>query len=354
MAKIERPFVAAIGGLWALDQDKVAHAQETGRAIGAELARAGFGLVVYFSNPESLEPHVVAGYVAFVKGIEGEIRVRYAESQRGAVKFVEEAARPELFQHRLFPGQDWEAPFYRSLAEEEGIDAVLLLGGNRATLIAGQIALARRLPILAIDEFGGSAATIWNQLAQVHPETTHAWGTRPAKALIEQLKQDCAAASSRRRDARRREQILASMTSRRRCTSYAASAFLALMGTLFLGIVYVPAPPAYPFVMFVGLMAAGATGALARLVLWDSEHGDPRTSLLLGSIAGFAVGLAYLIPQWVGAPGPLSDKAASISAIDKIQFASSILVALSAGVGFDTVFNRLQKQAEDAKIGPPS
>lgn len=53
------------------------------------------------------------------------------------------------------------------------------------------------------------------------------------------------------------------------------------------------------------------------------------------------------------AHGPLEAKADAISATDKIQFASSVLVAVSAGLGFDTVFNRLQKQAQDAAIGPP-
>jgi hypothetical protein len=106
-------------------------------------------------------------------------------------------------------------------------------------------------------------------------------------------------------------------------------------------------------VMFGGLIFSGATGALLRVILWGPGEHDARTSLLLGSIAGFVVGLAYLIPQWVGAPGPLSPKADIVSATDKIQFASVVLVALSAGVGFDTVFSRLQKQAQDAPIGPP-
>jgi hypothetical protein len=100
-------------------------------------------------------------------------------------------------------------------------------------------------------------------------------------------------------------------------------------------------------------MPAGATGALVRAVLWGPEENDPRISLLLGSIAGFVVGLAYLIPQWIGAPGVLAPKVDSVSATDKIQLASAVLVALSAGVGFDTVFSRLQKQAQDASIGPP-
>ena len=354
MANAEMPFVAAIGGLWQLDQATAAAAREAGEAIGAELAKAGFGLVVYFSNEESLEPHVVAGYVEALTDGCGEIRVRYAESQRGKVRFKEEATRRELFRHRLFPGQDWEAPFYRSLAEEEGVDAVLLLGGATSTLIAGQIALARRLPILAIDEFGGSAAKIWNQLAQASADKAyHSWGTRSVGAFVKQLKNECAAVAARRLELRRREQLLATMTARRHQATYAAAAFIALMCTLFFGMVYVPSPPSYPFIMFVGLVAAGATGALIRAVLWAPGDNDPRTSLLLGSVAGFVVGLAYLIPQWVGAHGPLEAKADVISATDKIQFASSVLVAVSAGLGFDTVFNRLQKQAQDAAIGPP-
>jgi len=88
-------------------------------------------------------------------------------------------------------------------------------------------------------------------------------------------------------------------------------------------------------------------------VLSGSGDIDPRVSLLLGSVAGFTVGLAYLIPQWVGAPGVLATKLETVSATDKIQFASAVLVAVSAGVGFDTVFNRLQKQAQDAPVGPP-
>jgi hypothetical protein len=348
------PFVAVIGGLWQLDQGSAAAAKDEGKVIGAELAKAGFGLVVYFSNDESLEPHVVSGYLAALNDGVDMIRVRYAESQRGKVRFNEQTSREELFDPRLFPGQDWEMPFYQSLAEEEGVDAVLLLGGATSTLIAGQIAVARRLPILAVDKFGGSAAKIWNQLAQASPEKHHySWGTRPAAAFVEQLKSECAAVAARRRESRRREKVLATITSLRQQTIYATGAFVLLLIALFFGMVYPPFPPAYPFLMFAGLISAGATGALVRAVVRGAGENDPRSSLLLGSVAGFVVGLAYLIPQWVGAPGPLAPKVDTISATDKIQFASAVLVAISAGVGFDTVFSRLQKQAEDAAVGPP-
>jgi hypothetical protein len=57
MKNADVPFVAVIGGLWQLDPIKSAAAKSTGNVIGGELAKAGFGLVVYFSNDESLEPH---------------------------------------------------------------------------------------------------------------------------------------------------------------------------------------------------------------------------------------------------------------------------------------------------------
>jgi hypothetical protein len=58
----------------------------------------------------------------------------------------------------------------------------------------------------------------------------------------------------------------------------------------------VPKPELYPFLTFAGLIAAVATGALIRSVIWGAEETAPTTSLLLGGVAGFVVGLAYLIP----------------------------------------------------------
>ena len=348
------PFVAVIGGLWQLDPAQLTAARAVGERIGEELAKAGFGLVVYFSSDESLEPHVVAGYTRALPKGKGKIRVRFAESQRGQVKFREEATMREIFEISLFPGQDWEMPFYRSLAEEDSVDAVLLLGGATSTLIAGQIALARKLPILAVDEFGGSAAKIWNQLAQSSPDIKHdSWGTTTPSALVDQLKSRCTERAAKRKELVRRLAFIDQINSRRTHTAYGTGAFLFLLVVLLFGMVFTPWPSAYPFIMFVGLVAAGATGGVLRALVWGGGESDPRVSFLLGSVAGFVVGMAYLIPQWVGAPGVLTPKIAVVSATDKIQFASAMLVAISAGVGFDTVFNRLQKQAQDVAIGPP-
>jgi len=56
------PFVAVIGGLWQLDTATGIAARATAQTIGGELAKARFGLVVYFSDDSSLKPHVVSSY----------------------------------------------------------------------------------------------------------------------------------------------------------------------------------------------------------------------------------------------------------------------------------------------------
>lgn len=349
------PFVAIIGGIWQLAPAAAADAKTTAQEIGAALATAGMGLVVYFSNDASLEPYVVSGYVRALPPNVGarSIRVRFAESQKNEVRFAEQITRPELFESRLFPGRDWEAPFYRSLVDAEGVDAVLLLAGARSTLIAGQIALARPLPVLAIDKFDGSAAIIRTELArgsEDYPSST----THTVTQSVTWLRNKCLERAKQREEARQREMKYLKVISQRNKTAWAACAFVALLAAVGFGVARPPAPGNYSFLMFAGLIAAGATGALSRSVMWGAEETAPATSLLLGGFAGFVVGMAYLVPQWVGAPGVLAPSATAVEATDKIQFVSAVLVAISAGVGFDTVFTRLKKQAEDQPIGAPS
>jgi hypothetical protein len=280
--------------------------------------------------------------------------VRFAESQKNEVRFVEQDTRDDLFKRNLFAGKDWEAPFYRSLVDAEGVDAVLLMAGDRSTLIAGQIALARPLPVLAVDKFDGAAGIIRTELAtgsKDYPSST----THSTTELVAWLKDKCVARAKQQTEARARERKYLRVASQREKTYWAAGVFCALLVTFFLALGQAPNPALYPFLTFLGLIAGGATGAFIRSVFWGSEETAPTTSLLLGGVAGFVVGMAYLVPQWVGAPGVLTPSATVVQATDKIQFVSAVLVAISAGVGFDTIFTRLKRQAEDlARIYPPS
>jgi len=354
MANESTPFVAVIGGFWDLQRDnpaKVDNAKNMAKELGAALANEGMGLVVYFSNDESLEPHVVSGYVAALPAGAGagSIRVRYAESQKNTVRFVEQTTHRDVFAPILFAGNDWEAPFYRSLVDADGVDAVLLMAGWRSTLIAGQIALARPLPVLAVDKFDGAAGIIRTELATTSRDYPSS-STHSPLQLVTWLKAKCAARRKQLDLALDRERSYLKLASQRRKGFWATAAFIALLVIVFFGMAQAPSPGLYPFLTFAGLIVAGATGALIRSIMTGTEQSDPTTSLLLGGVAGFAVGLAYLIPQWVGAPGVLKPSATVVEATDKIQFISALLVAIPAGVGFDTVFSRMQRQMENQPI----
>jgi hypothetical protein len=351
------PFVGIVGGFWILKDDPALldEARKTAREVGAALAATGLGLVVYFSNDESLEPHVVAGYVKALPPGEGagSIRVRYAQSQRNIVKFAEHAMRKDVFELNLFPSDDWEAPFYRSLVAADGVDAVLLMAGARSTLIAGQIALGRRLPILAIDRFDGSAGVIRTELAISDKDYPSA-ATHSINEMVAWLKKKCDTQTEERAQARLRESRYLKVASQTEKAFWSAGAFLALLVTFFFGVGQPPEPRLYAFLTLVGLIAAGAMGAAVRSVIWGAEDTAPLTSLLLGGVAGFVAGLAYLVPQYVGKYGVLDPSETKVGATDKIQFISSVLVAISAGIGFDTVFDRLKERAKDQAVGPPA
>ncbi len=359
MADSQMPFVGIIGGFWDLKQsDPIAFndAKQTAQELGAALAGAGMGLVVYLSDDKSLEPYVVSGYVkALPPGTgAGSIRPRYADSQKKLVYFPEQAMRPEVFAPPdLFPGNDWEAPFYRSLAEADGVDAVLLMAGGRSTLIAGQIAVARKLPTLAVDKYDGSAKVIRTELA-IKDETYPSEATHHIDQMVAWLKKKCDAQAEQRAQERLRESRYLKQITQKQKVAWAVCAFLALLVTFFFGLSQPPKPTYYALLTLIALIAAGAMGALIRSILWGTEDTPPSTSLVLGGIAGFVAGLAYLIPQYVGNYGILNPATQAVGPNDKIQFLSAVLVGIPAGVGFDTVFTRLKKQADEVSIAPPT
>ena len=71
---------------------------------------------------------------------------------------------------------------------------------------------------------------------------------------------------------------------------------------------------------------------------------------MLGIAAGLMVGLAYLIPQMIGAPQLLEPTASAVRATDKIQLLSVVIVAFTAGIGFDAIFRRLLQEAEKVEV----
>ncbi|MEA5414231.1 hypothetical protein [Synechococcus sp. BA-132 BA5] len=326
-------------------------AREYAQKLGSALVEAGLGLVVYFSDDQSLETHVVRGFVAaFPIGESGPcIDVRFSEAQRGQVMFPEQNTRPELFYVNPFPGQNWEAPFYRSLAERDSVQAVVLMAGGTSTLNAGQVAVGRGLPLLAIDKYSGSAQTLRTELATKYSGYPSSQSSSPSQ-LVNWLRQQQSDDAERHRRELKLSREYARMSSRKRGIVWFSFALIALLTTLGIGLTGVDKPDQFVVVIGVALVSAGATGALVRGLTTTSEKLNPSLASLLGMAAGLVVGLAYLIPQLIGAPQLLEPNASVVSATDKIQFLSVALVAFTAGIGFDVIFRRMQKEAEAVAV----
>jgi len=354
MADESRPRVAAIGGFYDLDKNVQLgqEARKDAEEIGRALAEAGFGLVVYFSDDKSLEPHVVRGFVAALPPGEPEscIDVRYSEAQRGKVRFQEQDTRPELFHEDLFPGQNWEAPFYRSLAARDSVHAVVLMAGGQSTLNAGQVAVGRGLPTLAIDKYPGSAQILRTELATRIDRYPSLQALGPAETVAwlrdQQMKE-----AERLRQERDRERDYARITSKKRGIVWFAVALVVLLTMLGLGLTAVDDNPSL-FVLVLGgvLVSAGATGTLVRGLTTTTLRLEPLLASLLGVAAGVFVGLAYLIPQLIGAPQLLEPDVEVVRATDKIQFLSAATVALTAGIGFDVIFRRMLQEAKEVPV----
>jgi hypothetical protein len=354
MADEIKPRVAVVGGFYDLDVDVPLgrEAREYAETLGRTLADAGFGLVVYFSNDQSLEPHVVRGFVAALPPGESAtcIDVRYSEAQRGKVKFAEQDTRGGLFREDNFPGPNWEAPFYRSLAARDSVDAVLLMAGGQSTLNAGQVAVGRGLPLLAIDKYQGSAQVLRTELATRINGYPSSQSSTPLQ-LVAWLREQHQKEAVRLREMRDREDKFARMMNQRRAATWFAIALVALLATLGLGLLGVDTPRGFVVIMGAALVSAGAAGALVRGLTTTTITLEPRLAFLLGVAAGLAVGLAYLIPQLIGAPQLLEPNASVVRATDKIQFLSVVLVAFTGGIGFDAIFRRMLQGAEEVPVG---
>lgn len=347
------PYIAVVGGFYALDDSKKSDAISIAESLGAALAKAKFNLVVYLADEDSLEPHVVRGYVRHAQDRKQCIRIQTPLTLRPRATFEEEKSHGAMFNPDLFPSEDWEAPFYQSLAKENGADAIVLLSGGGSTLIAGHIALARELPVLAIQEMGGSAYEIWKQLKLTDP-STQSWTTGRSNQLVADLRAKCDQARNVRKDHESEIRKIESWSSSKRYAMFCGAAFLAFVAALIYAIIGAPSPNEFFVATIIGLLTAGATGALARGVIWATTRNDAGITLLLGALAGLVVGLGYIIPQLVGSAGIFDPNQTVVTTADIIQFLSALLVSISAGVGFDTVFDRLRTQAESLPISGDS
>ncbi|MCW8381524.1 hypothetical protein [Streptomyces justiciae] len=325
--RLDPPLTDADGALTACEE------------IGAELAADGCRIIVYSSEAQFIESRVVTGFLTREDLPEGSVQVR-PPYEDGDIDFPQRDERPEVFDLRYEPGNDWEISFYRSLRD---VDGVILVGGGRSTLVTGMICLAFGIPVYPLAAFGGSARKVWETMNR---STHHAtadevsamgaqWGPGSAQRLVRLL-----GTQRERREEKQREEA----RSRRGATLRAGLGAVTGMLLLLLGFATIPLTYAVESstavnlsALIVGALATGTSGAITRTV-FDRETHWARTAVLGMSAGGIAF-LLFVSAQLAASPDILAGEG-----VRRLLF-FVLAVGYVSGFTFDAVYNRL-KQTE--------
>jgi hypothetical protein len=354
------PILAIVGSARAeIVGDQEPTARAACQALGQELARAGWRLAVYSSEATFIEAAVVSGFVAAGAAGEGSILCYYPHG--AAVHFAEMDTHDRYFREFIDASSDWEVAFYRSLAQ---VDGILLLGGGSSTLIAGHIALSRSVPILAIAHFGGEAKKIWQHLASkpafIQDSDVQAmarWHARSAQECVASLvaqherRQASIVAEQRALQAIREKaaqwdsQVTEEMAHAERFR-WAIGFLLIFILLLIVGLTVNRAGWLYTTIVVLGLCAAGGMGATIRMLTPGAPNTRKSAAPLIGIAVGLVFSLLYLVPQLIGDASFLVPHAA-ISGATRVQYISSLIVGVLAGLGFDYALEQLLSRARE-------
>ena len=340
METAENPIVAIVGN--AKTSDKASAAAEV---LGRELAKAGFRILVYSSESEFLECHVVRGYVASRVAVRCSIQVRYPLH---GVKpaFAEQSTNRELFDWRPDHAPDWEMSFYQSIGEVQG---VVLMGGGPSTLIAGAVARGHQLAIAALPGFGGKSEQVWQNLRpgqdlansdeislMARPDWSDEMAAECVTAITDQLARKAESDRQKRLEEMRKE------TSIRRHAVVASLLFAVAFAMVPISAWDKPVPWMVIAALFICPALAGISGATIRLV-FDLRQGalplSPQSAITtgaLGLIAGGLAGLLFITAQMATAtdPGAFPRQAARL-----VPFC--FMIGFTAGMTLDAVFRKL-------------
>ena len=300
-------LIAIVGNVRSEAGDVAVHAAEqAARELGRQLAIAGHGIVVYSSDRNFVEAHVVNGYVASQKAVPGSMRVRYP--QGGAIAFPERETHSLLFDLQPDSSSDWEISFYDSLNE---VDGILLLGGGRSTLIAGMIGLGYEVAVVPIPTFGGYPQKVWNVLQSrglMFSKEELALMAHPAwkesdRARVVGLFKNQADRLSAREEAAKVEALRTSAALKR--SAFRSVALFLAVGAMILLSVTTEDLPVYVLgtILAVGAVLAGISGATMRTLPDLNENQRPNVSqptyirTSLGIVAGLFSALLVAVPQ---------------------------------------------------------
>jgi len=362
------------------------------REIGQGLAAKGWLLQVFSLHPGFIEHDVVEGYASVDVG-DAEAKTVYVHYPLGG-KYTQDPtteARGKYqctFQGIPNPLGKWEVSFYRALSSAS---AVVIIGGGRATLATGLVALTQRIPLYSVASFGGSGRTVWQaiEVGRDLPGQDHhrwmgsSWSSPSSaelciKALEEQVQAREEERSAEFEDEKRRRveeenrkkaeleraeqekrlsQEKAEAEERARATRNALIAFsLFALCSLIATVLFVldwkiASPSREPIVSLLWAAVFGGITGSSILGIMTSLGPSPSllkltsviATLVLGAVAGFAAGLIFIIGQVITLPDDLkvSNQLRAEQLRNMIPFVA--VIGFVAGLTWNTFFSRLQK-----------
>ncbi|WP_143467088.1 hypothetical protein [Lentzea kentuckyensis] len=304
-------------------------------AIGRELAKAGFDLVVFSSSENYIERDVVKGYLAELDAQHpGEIVVHTPHSRD--VDFGVPPHLKHVLKVRKNPASEWEVSYYRALFEA---DSLLLIGGGRSTRIAGVMAMAQRMPVFAVACFGASALTVWQTFNEPKNDVTQDdldlmgadWGDDSAARLVKSLQDQLTRRGEHRRQEQQREK-----SARRSRTAHGVVALLSLGLAVFsivLGAQTTNFTVALACVLGGPLLAAVGGAIVHDMTVATSDF---MLAVVRGAATGIASVLLYVVSQQV-----IATTALDIAALHKLTW-FVVAIGLLAGVTVDLVWARMR------------
>ncbi|MCC8251562.1 hypothetical protein [Saccharothrix luteola] len=304
-------------------------------AIGRELAKAGFDLAVFSSSQNYIERDVVKGYLGALDAQHpGEIIVHTPHNRE--VDFGVPPHLKHVLKVRKNPASEWDISYYRALLKA---DSLLLIGGGRATRIAGVLAMAQRIPIVAVACFGASALTVWKTFNETKNDVTQDdldlmgadWGDDSAERLVKSLQDQLA-----RREEHLRQQEQREKSARRLRTLHGVVALLSL-GLAVLSIALGSQTANFSLALtcvLAGPLLASVGGAIAHDM--TATTSDFVLAVVRGAVTGAAAVLLYVAAQRITATTPLD-----IEALHKLSW-FVVAMGLLAGITVDLVWAKMR------------
>lgn len=307
-----------------------AKAKKAAEQLGTELAKCGARLLVY--GGPFVEADVVRGFVAGKPANDRSILMWYSKDQEPP-PFPEEQSNPNLFERRAERGADWEIAFYRSVTRADGL---VLIGGANSAKICGQVAIGTRMPILALAEFGGGAAAVW--------QTLSAGEDLPIREEVDLMARPW-------NDARSAEacvKALFAQRERRRSVEGAPRPVLSILAMLLFLLALAIVPSVWGqgkfevWMLFLTPVLAGGAGAAIRPVV-DRLRGSQGVAqavlatLAVGLVAGGVAGVLFIAAQLTANP----DLATGIEKYAQRSIPFALAIGFVAGLTADAVFGKL-------------